>query len=164
MRRQIDERLVSDGFRDYEGMVEWLASIGVQISKSSLHRHGQQLEAQYNEAMADARGLLALTRAAGDLGDSGSELARSAATLLQTDIVRTVLDIRKEEDPAERANLLAKLTQAQAQIGRMSVYAERWAAETKDKLKALEDDTRAGRRSLDAETLRIVREEIYGIV
>ncbi len=136
VRRELDERLVASGFSDYAALAEWLQAQGFEISKSAVHRHGFALQADYDEAMADARGLLALTRASGDLGKSGSELARSASTLLQTDIVRTVLEIRKEANPGERAKLLAKLTQAQAQIGRMSIAAERWSAEEEEKLTA----------------------------
>jgi hypothetical protein len=134
-----------------------------------VHRHGSALQADYDEAMADARGLLALTRAAGDLGDSGSELARSSAAILQTDLVRTALELRKETDPAKRMELLAKATKAQADIGRMTIAAEKWQAEMAAKVDAkmasLEAEAKSGTgRSFDAETLRIVREEIYGIV
>jgi hypothetical protein len=136
LRRELDELLVSKNFSDYEGIAAWLQERGYDISKSSVHRHGSALEQSYDEAMADARGLLALTRASGDLGDSGSELARSAATLLQTDIVRTVLEIRKEADPEIRAGLLAKLTRAQADIGRLSIAAEKWQRELAAKVQA----------------------------
>jgi hypothetical protein len=116
--------------------------------------------------MADARGLLALTRASGDLGDSGSELARSAATLLQTDIVRTVLEIRKEADPEVRAGLLAKLTRAQADIGRLSIAAEKWQRELAAKVQAVvkavsEIGQKAG---TPTETLADMCHQIYGMM
>jgi hypothetical protein len=166
LRRKMDERLVANGFGDYEGMAEWLASEGFEISKSAIHRHGSALEQSYDEAMADARGLLALTRASGDLGDSGSELARSAATLLQTDIVRTVLEIRKEADPEVRAGLLAKLTRAQADIGRLSIAAEKWQRELAAKVQAVvkavsEIGQKAG---TPTETLADMCHQIYGMM
>lgn len=169
IRRQVDEKLVAGGFSDYEGMVAWLADIGVAVSKSALHRYGQGLEDQYNEAMGDARALLALTRAAGDLGDAGSEIAAGAATILQTDIVRTALEIRRENDPEKRASLLAKLTRAQADIGRMTISVDRHRAELREKFDAkfreMEAQTEGGKKaSFDLDTLRRVREEIYGIV
>lgn len=166
LRRQLDERLVAQSFGDYEGLADWLASEGFEISKSAIHRHGSALEQSYDEAMADARGLLALTRASGDLGESGSELARSAATLLQTDIVRTVLEIRKESDPEVRAGLLAKLTRAQADIGRLSIAAEKWGAEVREKLKeasaAVAEIAKKGGLSDDAAEL--IRQKILGVV
>ncbi len=133
VRRTLDERLVASGFSGYVALAAWLAEQGFAISKSSLQRHGQALEEEHEEAMADARALLALTRASSDLGDAGSEIAASAATILQTDIVRTVLEIRRTDDTELRAKLLAQLTQAQAQIGRMTISVERHRAEARQK-------------------------------
>lgn len=165
LRRQLDERLVASGFSGYEGLADWLAEEGFKIGKSSIHRHGQELEEQHSEAMSDARALLALTRAAGDMGDVGSEIARTAATILQTDIVRTVLDIRREEDPAKRATLLAKLTKAQADIGRMSIAAEKWQAEVLKKTTAAAESVAqvVKKAGLSAEAVDTIRREILGI-
>ena len=137
VRRKLDERLVASGFSGYVALADWLTGQGFAISKSSLQRHGQALEGEHAEAMADARALLALTRASSDLGDAGSEIAASAATILQTDIVRTVLEIRRTDDTELRAKLLAQLTQAQAQIGRMSISVENHRAQARKK--ALEE-------------------------
>ena len=166
LRRQLDERLVAQAFGDYDGLSDWLAGEGFEISKSAIHRHGSALEQSYDEAMADARGLLALTRASGDLGDSGSELARSAATLLQTDIVRTVLEIRKEDDPAVRAHHLAKLTRAQADIGRLSIAAEKWQRELSAKVEAVAKAVSAigEKAGTPTETLADMCQQIYGLV
>lgn len=131
LRAELDARLVKNGFSDYSGQAAWLADEGHDISRSALHRHGQALEADYKEAMADARAMLALARASGDMGEAGSEIAAGAAAILQTDIVRTVLEIRHTEDPAERAKLLAQLTRAQADVGRLSVSVERHRAEAR---------------------------------
>lgn len=165
VRRQLDERLVAGQFSDYDGLAKWLEEAGFNIGRSSIYRYGRGLEEQHTEAMSDARALLALTRASGDLGDAGSELARSASTILQTDIVRTVLDIRKEEDPAKRAALLAKLTKAQADIGRMSISAEKWQAELAKKAQATADsvDKVVKKAGLTPETAAQIRKQILGI-
>lgn len=137
----MDERLVASGFSGYVALAAWLAEQGFSIGKSSLQRHGQALQEEHGEAMADARALLALTRASSELGDAGSEIAASAATILQTDIVRTVLEIRRTEDTELRAKLLAQLTQAQAQIGRMTISVERHRTEARQK--AMEEASEA---------------------
>lgn len=165
VRRQLDERLVASGFSGYSALAEWLEAEGYKIGKSSIHRHGQALEEQHSEAMADARALLALTRASGDISDVGSEIARTASTIMQTDIVRTVLDIRREEDPAKRAALLAKLTRAQADIGRMSIAAEKWQAEVQRKASAAAEAVSkvVKKAGLTAEAADAIRREILGI-
>lgn len=165
IRRQLDEKLVDGQFSGYEALASWLESEGFKIGKSSIHRYGQALEEQHTEAMSDARALLALTRAAGDIGDVGSELARSAATIMQTDLVRTVLDIRKENDPAKRTALLAKLTRAQADIGRMSIAAEKWQAEVAKKAAAVAEsvDKVVRQAGLTADAADAIRRQILGI-
>lgn len=136
VRQALDERLVACGFGGYVDLADWLQTQGYSISKSALHRHGQTLELQYNEAMADARAMLALTRAASELGEAGSEIAAGAATILQTDIVRTALEIRRTDDPIVRAKMLAQLTRAQADVGRLSVSVERHRTEVRAKAEA----------------------------
>lgn len=170
LRRALDERLVSSSFGDYSALAQWLADQGYAISRSALHRYGQALEGEYSEAMADARALLALTRAAGDLGEAGSEIASGAATILQTDIVRTALEIRRENDPAKRAALLTKLTRAQADVGRMTVSVERHRAEIEARARkellaeqdaALQAEAKA--QGMDAAQVDFWRRKVLGI-
>lgn len=163
LRAALDARLVKNGFSDYSGLAAWLAAEGYEISRSALHRHGQALEEDYNEAMADARIMLSLARAAGDMGEAGSEIAAGAAAILQTDIVRTALEIRRTEDPAARAKLLAQLTRAQADVGRLSVSVERHRAEARaaalaDAASRVEHAAQA--RGLNAEDARFWREQV----
>lgn len=165
IRRQLDERLVANQFSGYDGLAAWLEREGFEISKSSIQRYGQQLGQQHAEAMSDAQALLALSRAAGDFGDVGSELARTASAILQTDIVRTVLDIRNEEDPGKRAVLLSKLTKAQADIGRMSISAEKWQAELARKAEAAAASVEnvMKQAGASAETIDTITKRILGI-
>lgn len=168
IRRELDAKIVANGFGDYQGLTEWLESRCLRISKSAIHRHGQDLQEQHDEAMADARAILALTRASGDIGESGSEIATGAAAILQADILRTALELRRETNPDKRATYLAKLTRAQADIGRMITTVEKHLAEARDKIAAkmaaLDAEAKSGTGSLDPATLKRVREEIYGIV
>lgn len=157
LRARLDARLVADGFAGYERLEAWLADEGHAVGKSSIHRYGSELKTQYDEAMSDARALLALTRAAGDLGEAGSELAASSAAILQTDIVRTVLQIRSEENPEKRAKLLATLTRAQADIGRMSLSLDRYRAEQKERFSKIDAAMATGALSAE-EALAKVRE------
>ncbi len=46
-KRQLDKKLVDNGFREYVELAEWLRSLGYKIGKSSLHRYGQKLEQKH---------------------------------------------------------------------------------------------------------------------
>lgn len=138
LRRELDERLIASGFSGYEALAEWLLERGIQISKSAIHRHGSQLQAQHDEAMAAARELLALTRASGELGEAGAELSRHSAMILQTDIVKMSLEIRREENVEKRTALLSKLTRAHADIGRMVISADKWKVEEQARIREQE--------------------------
>lgn len=128
-RRALDERIVGSGFGDYRGAAAWAAAQGYKIGKSSVARHGADLQRRYEDAMADARALRELTVASGSLAESASDIAAGAALILQTQLARTVLDLREEEDPSERAKLVSRLAQAQAQLGRAAISVERYKQE-----------------------------------
>lgn len=168
VRRELDAKLIANGFGDYEGMARWLNEQGFQIGKSCVHEHGQKLEVDYKDAMSDARAFMALVRATEGLDDAGSELAASAATILGFDLVRTALDLRNENDTETRVNLLSKLSRAQVDLGRMAISAEKHRAEVREKIKAklaeMERQTQGEKPKFDAATLKRVSEEFYGII
>ena len=160
---ELNARLVSGGFQDYAGLAAWLAEAGFGISKSALHTYGQALEEEFEKAMSQARTTQALARAARESGDDDGALMAAASKILQDQLLRISIALRQaEHDPAEAAKVLSQVGRAFADIGRMSISQQKWDAERVARLQALESDARTGKRALDAETLRIVREEIYG--
>ena len=44
VREELINRLISNGFSQYEDLSEWLKSLGYNIGKSAVHRFGSQLE------------------------------------------------------------------------------------------------------------------------
>lgn len=162
----LNSRLVGQGFSGYDALVDWLQAKGFDISRSALHRHGSALEAEFEEAMADARRTRALARAARESGgDEDGSLMSAAASILQDNLLRVSLAVKRdsEDDPAAAAKTLSLISRAFADVGRMDIANQKWMAETRAKLALMEAEagSSSGRR-LDAETLRIVREEIYG--
>jgi hypothetical protein len=43
VRRELNERILAEGFGDYTGLAEEFTRRGYRISKSALHRYGQRL-------------------------------------------------------------------------------------------------------------------------
>lgn len=168
---EFNSRLIASGFSGYEGFVEWLKSMGYNISKSALHRHGSALEAEFEEAMADARRTRALVKAARQSGDENDDAMLSAAsTIMQDNLLRISLKLKSSrDDPADTAKTLSLISRAFADIGRLDIARQKWQAEAREKLSAklaaLEQQAGGGSKAgFDLATLKRVREEIYGIV
>jgi hypothetical protein len=55
LRAELDRRLIVSGFGGYDGLADWLAEQGYQIGRSSLHRYGHDLQADFERTMADVQ-------------------------------------------------------------------------------------------------------------
>lgn len=175
VRDELNARLVANGFSDYVALADWLQSQGWSIRKSSLGRYSKDLKSDFEEAMADVQRTTALARAwAKSDDDEQGDLLDATARMLQDALLRITIAMRKaeaqaeESDPAEAAKTLSQVTRALADLGRMSIGQKNWALEVKGRLSAkmadLESEAKGGNGRLDPETLRRVREEIYGLV
>lgn len=160
---ELNARLVSGGFQDYTGLSAWLGDMGFSISKSALHAYGQEMEDEFNQAMSQARTTRALARAARESGDDDGALLAAASEILQDQLLRISIALKQVEmDPAEAAKTLSQVSRAFADLGRMAISQQKWDAERMARLQTLESEAKDGKRSIDLETLRIVREELYG--
>jgi hypothetical protein len=166
VREELDSRLLKGGFSGYVALAEWLETKGYEISKSAVHRYGQQLERKMAAIKASTQAAKAIAEAAPDDEDS-----RSAAviSLVQTGLFDAMVTLQEasEAPPAEQLRLLSRAAIAIADVSRASISNKKWAAEIKGKVQgkfeALEKEAATG-KGLDAETLRRVREEIYGVL
>ena len=52
IKRQLYERLTASNFGNYVAHSEWLAAQGHSVSKSAIHRHAQENEAEIRGAVA----------------------------------------------------------------------------------------------------------------
>jgi len=135
-RDELNARLIANGFSDYVALSDWLLSQGYSISKSSLHRWGQDLEAEFSGAMADARRAAELGRAlSGD--DDGSGLRRATTAMAQETLLRILMSLRKAEaaaqeedggDPGALAKSLSLVTRSLADLGRLGLADSKYAA------------------------------------
>lgn len=133
----LNARLIGQGFAGYDALAEWLQAKGFDISRATLQRHGSALEAEFEEAMADARRTRALARAARESGgDEDGSLMSAAASILQDNLLRVSLAVKRdsEDDPAAAAKTLSLISRAFADVGRMDIANQKWMAETRAKL------------------------------
>ena len=134
VRERLNARLVETGFSDYQALADWLSEQGYQISRSAVHRYGQELEAEYAAAMGDVRRATELARAYAEADpDDGAALTGSIARMAQESLLRILLSLRKAEsageaDSAEMARHMSQVSRALADLGRVTIAHARHAA------------------------------------
>lgn len=178
IRDDLNGRLLANGFSDYEALAGWLQAQGYEISKSALHRWGQDLEAEFAGAMADARRAAELGRAlAGE--DDGSGLRRATTVMAQETLLRVLMGLRQAEqaaglageeegeglDHGDLAKSLSLVTRSLADLGRLSIADAKHTAAVKAQLAAeLEQRVTAnGDGAISPDQLRAMIREAYGV-
>jgi hypothetical protein len=147
IRQEVERRLFENGFRDYEGLAQWVRGQGYEISDDSLWRFGHGLQQQ----LAAVRLTVGLARAVNELAE-GQEplLARALITVAQQQALAALVE--KEEVKPGDLNAIANLTRA-------AIAQQRWAAELKtqggqqhqaaaDRKCRLPDETQPSRNAL----------------
>lgn len=128
----LNSRLIGTGFSGYGELAAWLKDRGFDISKSGLQRHGSALEAEFEEAMADARRTRALAKAARLEGDQNDNSLLAAATeIMQDNLLRVSLKLKNsdEDDPGAEAKTLSLVARAFSQVGRLDIARQKWQTE-----------------------------------
>lgn len=170
VRRWLGQALQENNFSGYQALETALRERGYVISKSAIHRFGQKIERRFAAIKASTEAARLLTEGAADDQDARSE---AVIALVQTELFEAIINLQEADDEdvdaGGRITLLSKAAKNIATLARASVTVKKFRAEVKAqleaKLNALEAESRSGSgRRFDAETLRIVREEIYGIV
>ena len=170
VRRWLERALTESGFSGYEQLEAMLTEKGFSISKSAIHRYGQKIERRFAAIKASTEAARLLTEGAADDQDARSE---AVIALVQTEMFESIIALQEagdeDVDPMERMGLLSKVAKNIASLTQASVRLKKFQSEVREKLSAklnaLEAEAKSGNgRAFDAETLRIVREEIYGIM
>lgn len=149
VRKELDARLIAQGFGGYVELSEWLAQQGYAIGKSALHQHGAQLERRIEQVRLATEQAEALVAAAPD--DAGA-VADGSLRLVQERIFQLMLDAEKGDlkELAAAARALAEVARAGISVRteRRKVLAEASEAAGEIAKKAgLSDDTAAAIRA-----------------
>ncbi|EJX0630344.1 DUF3486 family protein [Salmonella enterica] len=169
VRRWLERALTESGFSGYADLEALMREKGFVISKSAIHRYGQKIERRFGAIRAATEAARMLTEGAADDQDARSE---AVIALIQTELFDSIVQLQEAEegeiDPQERVALLSKVAKNVATLSRASVNLKKFQQELREKIAAkmdaLEAESKSGSGRIDAETLRRVREEIYGIV
>lgn len=158
LRAELDRRLLTSSFSGYTALAEWLSEQGYSISKSALHRYGQQFEARMAALqLATAQAKAIAEAVADDEGAMGEALTR----LAQQKAFEVLLAM--EETP-EGISLPA-LGRMIAELNRAGVAVKRYMAEVRARSQATADVVAAEVRQagLSGETVELIRRRILGI-
>lgn len=158
-RRALDERLIRGGFAGYVELEAWLRSQGFEISKSSLHRYGSQMERRLAELKRSTDEARALVAAAPDDSDA---MARATMQMLQQRLFGLLRDMG-DIDP-ESVDL-AKIAKAMAPLVRASIAQQTFMREVSERARAAADSAEriAKTGGLSVESADEIRRAILGI-
>lgn len=162
VRAELDNRLITTGFSGYSALESWLADLGYEISRSAVHRYAQGFESKVAAIKVATEQAKAIATAVGD--DEGA-MNEALIRLVQQQAFDVLVNMQTE-DPELYAKMFPKMGVMVARLSRAAVGQKKWQAEARQKAnRAVENiEQKARKKSLDPETLKLIKEEIYGIV
>jgi hypothetical protein len=139
----------------YDELVKRLLGDGIEIGKSSIARYGKNFLSKLERVRLVREQAAAIVKEA---GTDGMNLQEAASEMATHQIMEALLEMDVVTDEP-----LHKLASALANLQRSDVQRERFKGDFAKKAdKAVENI--AKKKSLDPETMRMIREEIYGLV
>lgn len=168
LRAELDARLVNSGFGGYQGLSEWLAGEGFDIKKSALHVYGSDLKEDFERTMGEVSRTQQLAQAYAEANpDEQSALTNATVRIAQESLLRITIALRQmDEDPGAVAVLMPKVTRALADLGRLDISREKWAAEREQEIRrdaASRAEKVAKQGGLSADAVAELRRAILGI-
>ncbi len=135
VRDRLDAKIVTQSFSDYRGLAAWLASEGYQISKNTIHRHGQELERKLEavkRATAQAR---AIVQASPDDEGAMNDALIRLVQQINFDILVKMDEAGLESEEGIDTRFLGAITRSVASLARASVKQKEWMTEIRERLK-----------------------------
>lgn len=129
IKAALDKELISRGFADYGELADWLAGQGFEISRSSLHRYGQEFEQKCEAikiATEQAKAIVSV------VGDDEGNMNEALIRLIQQQSF-DILIKNSQEEGGDLTKVLPKMGIMVARLSRASVDQKKWAAETRKK-------------------------------
>lgn len=157
------ERILADRTHGgYESLAAWLKGQGYDISKSAVHRYDQRVQAVMSRIRASTEAARLLAQAAPDEADEHSAAVLRMVQSALFDAMTRVTEAAEESDPEQQVKVLSLAARAIAEASRASIGQKKWADEVRAKIEEVERVASKEGKRLDAETLRIVKEGLYG--
>lgn len=164
----LESVLVDGQFAGYEALAEALKAKGYEISKSSLHRHGQKIERRLSAIKASTEAAKLIVANSADAEDARSE---ALISLVQNELFEALIGLEEtkaEDDPRARVELLAKAGKGIGEITRASIGQKKFAAQVRalaqaEAAKAVDAVAANKSSGLSAETAEAIKKAILGV-
>lgn len=161
VKQWLDGALIDGNFSGYEALAAEIKTRGYDISKSGLHRYGSTFDERLRALKLVTEQARAVVQASPDEENAVTE---ALVRLTQEKLFGVMMDLQVNPETID----LTKITRSIADLARSSVSQKKYAAEVREKdsakLAQLETAARSGKRHLDLDTIKQIREELYGIV
>lgn len=151
----LDAALVGGDFSGYEALAAELRDKGYDISKSAIHRYGQEFEDRLSALKMASQQARAVVEAAPDNEGAVNE---ALMRLVQEKLFQLLMAQEGQID-------LPKVAKAVAELGKASVVQKKWQAEVREKARAVADaaESLASKGGLTGATVQQIRKMILGI-
>lgn len=164
LRHELERKLAENGFANYTELTEWLNSQGFQISRSAVHRYGQQVERRFAAIKASTEAARLIAEGAADEGDTRSE---ALVAMVQTELFEAMLEISEMEDltAVDRFSMVAKASKNIATLTSASTRLKEYQNKVKSRAQAAADEVAKAvkKGGLSDETADEIRRQILGI-
>jgi Trp operon repressor len=165
VRRWLERALTENNFSGYADLEALLRDKGYLITRSSLQRFGYKMEQQLARVRAATEAARLMAREAGDDADDRSAGLMALIQTEMIDILMRLQQVGDNENPSERAKLLATASKNIATLTRASVNLKRFQSEVREKASQAADAAEkiARKGGLSADAVQALRREILGI-
>ncbi len=156
LRGEFERLLINRGFSDYAGFEAWFREKGYEISRSAIHRFGQDFEAKCEAIKIATEQAKAIVTVVGD--DEGN-MNEALIRLIQ----QLSFDILIKNQDEDIASLLPKMGIMVAKLSKASVDQKKWAMETRKQALSEAADTAektAKQEGVSAETIKKIRRDV----
>jgi len=163
LKAELERLLIDKTHGGYLALSKWLAEKGYYICAGSLNKYDMRLQAMMERVRASTEAARLIAQ---QMPDDADEHSAAVIRMVQSHLFDAVLKIEESDgaklNPAERIKLLSQAARAAAEASRASIGQKRWQDEVKAKLDEIERSASRDGKTLDPETLRMVREGLYG--
>lgn len=159
LRAELERRLLTSGFSNYDAIAQWLREQDVDISRSAIHRFGQDFATKCEAIkLATEQAKTIVTVVGDDEGNMNEALIR----LIQ----QLSFDILIKSQDADIASLLPKMGVMVAKLSKAAVDQKKYATEVKGRVNKAADEvvTAVKKGGMSEATAEEIRKKILGIV